>query len=489
MLFRSNKKCTNVEILSASNENQTPQNTTPANQTPPTETPATPLEEKIKSYLPTILHDSRPDTAEVALYTPYNPQADDSDIRNNHENFDAGEFPKENVVHAAVKETQDFDYYEYVYERANNPHMAGITWPFAHEHDVNLAIVKVDKWTGQPVALAVRYHELGWSVKQVSRIDELRVYSEWGSHEYAVAPLPTADGKGLALTKSNTKIVRLEERISDMDIDSNGYLITDEPHPSIKGVKAPWLLGELKDPETLVFRKYQQQGWEKSVMLFELHSPATLEVMIGDKKTSSEMAGIANSGYDNNTIAIIGANATAKPKVIVRGTGNGTIHLNGYNINGEAALPKFQMTAPIRNGQVYEVTPDWQAISQSKGESVTVIVDKDGDGVFEKTIYQDSQITSEELTQDKPQANISFAGIPLIGWLAAGAAAIGAAGASIYHMLGRKGGGQKQSAKEDDSPQVPVETAPIAETNNTGPAKVKKRLKEKALPELEREEF
>ena len=435
-------------------ENNTRNNVAAANiniigaQQPPSFLPPSTLDiQKVKQYAPTIIHDSRPDTQQVPLYTPYDPHTDDEEITNNHENFDTARFPKENVVQAKVINADSFSYYEYIYERANNPHWAGIAWPFAHEHDVNIAIVKVDKQTGRPVALAVKYHELGWQVKQVSKTSDLAIYSEWGSHEFATGQLPTANGDGPALTKDNIRFMPLEDRLAGSDIDAQGFLRTNEPHYSIKGVKAPWLMDELKNPENLVFKKYSAGPWQQSAMWFELHSPATLEVIVDGKtisKDTVEMPKNIFSGYSNNTIGIIGVDVNTQPKVLVHGTGNGTIHLSGYNINGGKNTPMFQMTAPIRNGEVYEVTPDWQAIADGSNTAVQLRIDADGNGVFEKTMHLGNNITAADISG--PQASAA-------PWekYALPAVIIGAIGA-VAGFLGfnrRRGNGPANKSKKN----------------------------------------
>jgi hypothetical protein len=102
---------------------------------------------------------------------------------------------------------------------------------------------------------------------------------------------------------------------------------------------------------------------------------------------------IPRSIYENETVTIFFPTETFKYFVI--GTGQG---LYGLEITSVVNFVTTQFQAagiPITFGSLHQYTIDWVILSQG-GKGVTVLVDSDGNGVFERTLTSDSELTQEE---------------------------------------------------------------------------------------------
>lgn len=379
----------------------------------------------IQKYAPVILHDSRADTEKVDLYKPADPHGDDFNVINNHENYDdlseRGLFHK-GAYPSFVKITEypedGFDIYTYIYYRADNPHWAGISYPFAHEHDIQRVHVKVDRKTGEPIEIAYSQHF--WMKKhKVSSIDDLVLKSEWGSHEYGKDWEVISDGKGFKLTKQNTNFIPFNSIISIYDVDENGIYKTNEPHGIANKTnfppKGPWLYKDVIDPKSAFEEK--SSGWFRA----QVHSPVDLEVRVNDKITNKEKTEIPNSGYYNNQIGILGVNKTDKIELKLYGTDNGT-----YSLDCTLAddMPYYFKTDELKvhKGEIISFSfENWTAIHNGTG-GIKVSIDRNGDGTPEYSFTCDNYLTSDEYTQDKSTES-DFVWPLIIGSIIGGSAA------------------------------------------------------------------
>jgi len=337
---------------------------------------------KIQKYAPVIIQDGRPDTTKTAVYLPTNPHADDIDVADNHENYDAdaAQFHPDgkNVAYAKVTEYRSlgYDVYTYIYYRADNPHWCGIK-AFEHEHDVQRVHVKVDRATGK--ATEVAYSQHNWMAKhQIKDSSGFVLFSEWGGHEYWKFIWPGADGKGQKLDSSNTEFRPLERIVSDVDVDKDGRYRTDEAHlPTSPPPKGPWLYKDVLDPKSAFDTWVGKAG----AFCATLHSPGELSVIVNGKTTSRDKIEIPNSAWQNNSVGVLELDKGDSLTLRVVGTEKGK-----YSLESALAADKPYFIAsteiPIKKGEVHTYKLNQAGI-------VTLIVQKDGQkyvGNFEKNI-------------------------------------------------------------------------------------------------------
>ena len=103
--------------------------------------------------------------------------------------------------------------------------------------------------------------------------------------------------------------------------------------------------------------------------------------------------GIPGSLCTENRVIIFYANDSYTYEVV--GTGEETYGLTVTSIE-DGQITTFTATdIPITSGALHQYTVDWNVCSQGE-ECVTVQVDSDGDGIFERTITSDSELTGDE---------------------------------------------------------------------------------------------
>ena len=364
--------------------------------------------EKIKQYAPTIVYDSRPELPRGStIYLPANPHADNLDVTDNHENYDADphvKFRVDGKLPAYTKVTEypseGYDIYTYIYYRADNPHWNGMT-AFAHEHDVQRVHVKVDRTTGKAVEIAYSQHN--WMAKhEVKNDSDLTLYSEWGGHEFWRYPWSAADGKGWNLSLSYYTFRSLEELINSNDLDKDGRYKTDESHaPWSPPPKGPWLCKDVQDPKSA----FEPFGGKAGAFTAELHSPGDLSVILDGSETSATKSEIPNSAWQNNVIGILGVDQNDAPTLKVVGTENET-----YGISGTLAADKpyiINFTAiPIKNGEVhtYRIL-NWKDYADGK-PAVEWTIQKEGK-TYSKTVSV-SEVTAAkyaEIIKEAPNGN------------------------------------------------------------------------------------
>lgn len=348
-----------------------------------------------QKYFPTRILDS------TEKYMLAEMRGDDADVKNNHENYD--KTPEKFLVNGkqpvyfSVVDYPDLNKKVYVYGfyRAFNKFYVFDD----HEHDAEYAFVEVDKITGKPTRLALSWHLFAPRVYDVSDVKDLEYFVEkggggGGKQKWEVI----TDGNGGRIGASDAALLPLADTLSQnaaQDLDSNSKYKTDEF--SIIKVTGMNVDNRVIDPEKYVFGAAKEKdGWMK----FKLGSPAEISVELGKKVTSKDAAGIPNSGYESKDIVVLGVNSADKPKITVAGTGNGTIHLEGFLADDKPY--RFTMEAPITGKTVYEIYPDWQAIEQNKNNSIEIRIDDNGDGKFDRTVFSDNNITADEIAAGKP---------------------------------------------------------------------------------------
>ena len=104
---------------------------------------------------------------------------------------------------------------------------------------------------------------------------------------------------------------------------------------------------------------------------------------------------IPNSVYNeqDDTVAIFSPSDTYRYQVV--GTGGGTYGLELGFVEGADATIFIAIDIPTSASATHQYAINWDALSQGK-EGVTVKIDENGDGIFERTITSDSELTGED---------------------------------------------------------------------------------------------
>jgi hypothetical protein len=137
-------------------------------------------------------------------------------------------------------------------------------------------------------------------------------------------------------------------------------------------------------------------------MTFELAllgSPAELRVYDPEERVTGFIDGqpkeeIPNSMIINESIVIFLPSASYKYEVV--GIGDGTYKLGVASV-ANSEMTTFEATdIPASPNAVHQYTTDWEALSQG-GAGVTLLIDAEGDGLFERTIISDNKLTPCEI--------------------------------------------------------------------------------------------
>jgi len=131
-----------------------------------------------------------------------------------------------------------------------------------------------------------------------------------------------------------------------------------------------------------------------------VYSPVELRVYDSQGNVTGLVNGmeteeIPNSDYDNetNTVVILCPSNTYRYEVVGTESGSYGLIVASF-VQGEGN--NFTATdIPISTNATHQYTIDWVALSQGEG-GVTVQVDSDGDGVFERTFASDSELGQDE---------------------------------------------------------------------------------------------
>jgi alpha-tubulin suppressor-like RCC1 family protein len=142
--------------------------------------------------------------------------------------------------------------------------------------------------------------------------------------------------------------------------------------------------------------------WDVAVMYAVAHSPVELRVYDSQNRVTGLVNGVVkeeipNSSYNSADTTVIINPATDSYYYQVSGTGAGTYGLEvevGYFLVGQTTT--FNATGiPILSGAIHQYTIDWDALSQGQ-PGVTVQIDSNGDGKFERTITIGNELTADE---------------------------------------------------------------------------------------------
>jgi alpha-tubulin suppressor-like RCC1 family protein len=133
---------------------------------------------------------------------------------------------------------------------------------------------------------------------------------------------------------------------------------------------------------------------------FGLESPGELRVYDSTGNCEGLVNGEVKSEIENgvfvpeeSTVLMYGAVEVGRVEVV--GTAEGNYGLTGYSRHDGTEVSFVASDIPVTPEAVHCYTFDWDALYRGE-EGVTVQIDSDGDGIFERTITSDSELTGDE---------------------------------------------------------------------------------------------
>jgi murein DD-endopeptidase MepM/ murein hydrolase activator NlpD len=134
------------------------------------------------------------------------------------------------------------------------------------------------------------------------------------------------------------------------------------------------------------------------LLMGKLDSPGELRVYDAEGRVTGLVNGeiveeIPNSAYYNNTVMVLFPNSTYYFEVV--GTEEGSYRLFVASLEQGESYNFTATDIPISVKTIHQYTIDWEALVAG-GEGVTVKVDSEGDGTFERTFTADSELTQHE---------------------------------------------------------------------------------------------
>lgn len=174
----------------------------------------------------------------------------------------------------------------------------------------------------------------------------------------------------------------------------NVKIISGVAGPIYEGASTSFDPGSITEPEEEV----------PNLEFVHLASPGELRVYDSQGRVTGLVNGeikeeIPYSVYNNNTVLI--SFLFDSYRYEIAGTGEGSYDLTVTSI-AEQETNNFTATGiPTSPNAIHQYTIDWAAVSQGE-EGVTVKVDSDGNGTFEKTFTSDSELTQDEFMLQLP---------------------------------------------------------------------------------------
>lgn len=154
----------------------------------------------------------------------------------------------------------------------------------------------------------------------------------------------------------------------------------------------------------------------------QIQSPGELHVSDSNGLITGVLNGqiyeeIPNSSYDPNLEAIFIYPSDMSYKYSITGTDEGTYGLLLHLINNEGTINFTAIDIPIIPDAMNQYLIDWAVLTQGQ-EGITIQIDNDGDGVFERTITSNSDLTHDEYIlkiDDTPPTTSKNVGSPKFG--------------------------------------------------------------------------
>jgi len=153
-----------------------------------------------------------------------------------------------------------------------------------------------------------------------------------------------------------------------------------------------------------------------------IRSPGELRIIDSQGRATGVVDGeglndIPNSDWENGNSIVYGPGGSYQ--YVVAGIEDGEYELVLTYALDDAVTLFTALSIPITQGALHEYTVDWDALARGE-EGVTLQIDNDGDGTFERTIHAGSTLdgTTTPVGNQPPQVNILA---PVVGEVVSGA--------------------------------------------------------------------
>ena len=193
------------------------------------------------------------------------------------------------------------------------------------------------------------------------------------------SPDNPGDFKKDYLTRVGTRLAQLE---TNYGADYRSYLpnvskLSDTEMQEYKDQFTNYIIGEIKSP----------------AMLTAIDSSGRVTGLL----VSGEKRDVPRSDYQNEKLILLNTADTYNFRVTGYTTGSYGLDITKYTNASSATI--LATSIQITSGVVHEYSIDWQNLTATKG--VTVRIDQNGDGVFEKSITGGSTLTASQFAKSK----------------------------------------------------------------------------------------
>ena len=221
------------------------------------------------------------------------------------------------------------------------------------------------------------------------------------------------DGKTLSeLVKTNTGYVVFPELAKHFNLAALGIL-----SPAIKEVAATVTEDAIQKVDAYFVEKADELA---DTLAARLHSPGELSVYDSGGRATGLTDGavsheVPHSFYDRGMVTIFYPQDSYVYQVV--GTDEGTYGLDVTRVRGSITATFTATDIPTSGGEIHQYIVDWDALGRGE-RGVTVKIDSDGDGAYERTGTADVELTPAEFN------SIGGKGMPFWIWIAVGGGVI-----------------------------------------------------------------
>ena len=397
----------------------------------------------VMDYAPMLLMDAR------ECYLPIDRHWDDMFVENNRENYRDGRVDSQlcsnplwdnsydfgashdYTAYTHIVESQNHYVFQYWYYYADsNSYMSDSVWvPGSwHEHDYEWVFVWVDKQSLDPFYMALSQHH--WINEYfISSTSQIWAQVEIGGHgmiHNTASVIDYAKGDGITINPSGQTFLKLASTINTGDL-TNSFFKGDSCYTDYQ-CKAPWLQPVYSNPDGEIYNYGPKGDYEHDRALGSfwswINSPVEHYVIDQNGLRTGTIDGtiveeIPYSYFDleNEAIIILGTGEEDNFRVVINGLEDGTYGLNIVQVYGED-IAVFNATAiPVDGNQLHAYDLGFQEYLDGNN-GLTMYIDSQKDGTFERTLTFDGSIIGEDLEERSQNFvisdNVLIAGISAI---------------------------------------------------------------------------
>ena len=373
----------------------------------------------VMDYAPMLLLDAR------ECYLPIDRHWDDMLVDNNFENYRDGRVDSQlcsnsysfgvshdYTAYTHIVESQNHYVFQYWYYYADStsymsyPVEVPLSW---HEHDYEYVFVWVDKQSLDPFYMALSQHY--WINEYfISSTSQIWAQVEIGGHgmiHNTASVIDYAKGDGITINPSDQTFLDLDSTINTGDL-TNSFFKGASCSKDYQ-CKAPWLQHVYSNPDSKIYNDGPKGNYEHNrasgTFWAWINSPVEHYVIDQQGLRTGTINGtiveeIPFSYFDleNEIIIIRGTDEEDNFRVVINGLEDGTYGLNIVQVYGEDISVFNATTIPVDRNQLHAYDLGFQEYLDGNN-GLTMYIDSQKDGTFERTLTFDSSITGEDLEE------------------------------------------------------------------------------------------